>query len=251
MAQKFQNRAQSQDKRTQLLPETMLAGDPLPSGVPPAGTVVVTISRQFSSGGSELAHRVAHMSGLNYVDQQIIAEVAERLGVDVQNVARKDEQTGSMSGHILEALRASTPFNVNYRSLFDTTSTMAKASDLPYFYLTQKVILEMATQGNVVIVGRGSQFLLHNVPRTLHIYVFAPLPDRIESTMRRFHIDHDAASDLIERRDYEQASYLRRYYGADGQRPDLYHLLINMGLFSTEMAADLIHQALPIARDIA
>src|SRR5205085_12399976 len=87
-AQQVQQVQQTQEekvrKATQLLPETVLTQVPLPSGVPPEGRVVVTITRQFGSGGAEIAHMVAQESGLQYVDQGIIEEVARRLGVSAQ-----------------------------------------------------------------------------------------------------------------------------------------------------------------------
>ncbi len=256
MAQLFRRRSQQnlpQGKHpaeTQVLPETMWADEPMPSGIPPQGSVVVTIARQFGSGGSEIGYMLAQESELNYVDQAIIDEVARRLGVNVQQVARWDEQTAGVVGHILEAIQSSNPFTVNYSTLFGERRTPAQSRDLAYLCLTQKVVLEAATQGNAVIVGRGSQFLLHNAPRTLHIYVFAPLPYRISSVMQHFQLDHDQAEALIEQHDYEHDMYLRHYYGTDGHQPGLYHLLINTSLFSFEMAANLIKQALPLAKEI-
>ena len=256
MAQLFRRRSQQnlpQGKHpaeTQVLPETMWADEPMPSGIPPQGSVVVTISRQFGSCGSEIGYMLAQESGLNYVDHGIIDEVARRLGVNVQQVARWDEQTAGVVGHILEAIQSSSPFTVNYSALFGECRTPAQSRDLAYLHLTQKVVLEAATQGNAVIVGRGSQFLLHNAPRTLHIYVFAPLPYRITSVMQHFQLDHDQAEALIEQRDYEHDMYLRHYYGTDGHQPGLYHLLINTSLFSFEMAANLIKQALPLTKEI-
>jgi cytidylate kinase len=222
----------------------------MPSGIPPQGSVVVTIARQFGSGGSEIGHILAQESELNYVDQEIIDEVARRLGVKVQQAAHQDERTAGLVGHILEAMQSSNPFSVNYSTLFGENRVPAQSRDLAYLRLTQKVVLEMATQGNAVIVGRGSQFLLHNAPRTLHIYVFAPLPYRIANVMQRFQLDHAQAEALIERRDYEHDMYLRHNYGTDGHQPGLYHLLINTGLFSFELAANLIKQALPLAKEI-
>ncbi len=236
---------------TQLLPETLWVQEPMPSGVPPENTVVVTIARQFGSGGSDIAQLVAQEGGLSYVDSQIITEVATRLGVDTQYAQRQDEHTKGMVGHIVEAVRTSNPFTVNYHPLFDPAATRGQSRELAYLHLTQRVILELATQGNAVIVGRGSQFLLRNSPRTLHIYVFAPLPYRIEYVMRQFQLNHQLAARLIEERDYEQDSYLRRYYGNDGHQPGLYHLLINTSLFSFPLAADLIRQSLPVVKEIA
>lgn len=242
--------AKTQSNTTQILPETAWNSEPLPSGTPPEGSVIVTIARQFGSGGAEIGHLVAETSELQYVDYSIIEEVARRLGIDVQHAARQDEQTEGMAGHILDAVRTSNPFIVNYGSLFSQPSIPAQSKELAHLRLTQRVVLELATQGDAVIVGRGSQFLLRNTPRTLHIYIFAPLPYRIKNVMERFHLNHTQAERLIEQRDYEHDSYLRRYYGTDGHQPGLYHLLINTSLFSLELAADLIHQALPVVKEL-
>lgn len=235
---------------TQVLPETIWTDSTLPSGIPPRESVVVTISRQFGSGGTEIGRIVAQECGLNYIDQEIIAEVARRLGVDEQKVARQDEQTSGTVGHILKAIRSSNPFTLHYNTFFGSEMAPEESKELAYLYLTQKVILELATEGNAVIVGRGSQFLLHNLPRTLHIHIFAPLPYRIENVMKSFQLDHTRAEELIEQRDYEHDSYARRFYGSDWQQPSFYHLLINTSLFSFELAAGLIIQALPLAKEI-
>ena len=183
----FRGRGQPESREpgaTKLLPETTWnANEQLPSGNPPEGSVVVTIARQFGSGGAAIARMVSEASGLNYIDSQIISEVATRLNMDVQQATTQDERTSGMARHILAALQASNPFMANYSSLLGQATALTQAKELAYFQLTQRVILEQATQGNAVIVGRGSQFLLHNAPRTLHIYVFAPLAYRIKSIM--------------------------------------------------------------------
>ena len=240
----------TQPNTTQILPETAWNSEPLPSGTPPEGSIIVTIARQFGSGGAEIGHLVAETSKLQYVDYSIIEEVARRLGIDVQRAARQDEQTEGMAGHILDAIRTSNPFIVNYGSLFSQPSIPTQSKELAHLRLTQRVVLELATEGDAVIVGRGSQFLLRNAPRTLHIYIFAPLPYRIKNVMEHFHLNHTQAERLIEQRDYEHDSYLRRYYGTDGHQPGLYHLLINTSLFSLELAANLIHQALPVVKEL-
>lgn len=240
--------ARKEQASTQLLPETIWNNEPLPLGIPPESKVVVTISRQFGSGGAEIGRILANESGLLYVDQEILAEVARRLGVNVEQAARQDEQTVGAVGHILEALQSNSPFSVNYNTLFNPTAVPERSKEVAYLRLTQKVILELATRGDAVIIGRGAQFLLHGSPRTLHIYIFAPLDFRIDNIMKRYQIDREQAKQLIERRDYEHNSYLSHYYGASQHQPYLYHLLINTGLFTFELAANLIHQAIPIAK---
>lgn len=234
---------------TQQLPETTWNTESLPPGVPSEGKVVVTISRQFGSGGAEVGHIVARESGLLYVDHEIIGEVARRLGINEEQAARQDEQTVGAAGHILEALQSSSPFNVNYRALLNPAEAQAQAREVAYVRLTQRVILELATEGNAVIIGRGSQFLLHASPRTLHIYIFAPLDYRIEQVMQRYQLDRGKAKELVERRDYEHDAYLGHYYGASQHQLYLYHMLINTSLFTYELAAKLILQALPVVKE--
>src|SRR5689334_1676607 len=131
-----------QKAATRLLPETTWADEPIAAGIPPQDTVVVTISRQFGSRGSEIGQLVADRAGLSYVDQQLIAEVAQRLGVEVQSVAQRDEQTAGVIGYLLEAIQASNPLNTGYYTLRSSTSALAHANELTYLQLTQRVILE-------------------------------------------------------------------------------------------------------------
>jgi cytidylate kinase len=245
------NPRQKKEQRavTKVLPETTWNKEPLPQGIPPENKVVVTISRQFASGGAEVGHIVAQESGLLYVDQAIIAEVAKRLGINEEQATRQDEQAVGEVGHILDALRSSSPFNLHYNSLYKPGNLPTQAQEIAYLRLTQRVLLELATEGDVVIIGRGSQFLLRGAARTLHIYIFAPLDIRIEQVMNLYHVNHNSAKEMIERRDNEHNAYLGRYYGGDQHQPYLYHLLINTGLFSYELAADLIKQALPIIKE--
>ncbi len=256
MASLFQRRDQQkaepkrEPKQTQVLPETIWADESMPSGIPPQGSVVVTISRQFGSGGAEIGRIVARNCGLQYIDREIIDAVAARLGVNAQQVARQDEQAAGSVGRILDAMQSSSLFAMHYHTLLGSPLAPAQSGEQAYLHLTQKVILELATAGNVVIVGRGAQFLLRGSPRTLHIYVFASLPRRIENLMEHFQLDQLAAAELIERRDYEYDTYAHHCYGSDRHQPNLYHLLINTDLFPLELAASLIQQALPVGKEI-
>ena len=200
---------------------------------------------QFGSGGSEIGRIVAGETGLLYLDHEIIGEVARRLGINQEQAARQDEQTVGAVRHVLEALQ-SNGFSFNLGTLLNPSQPPAYSKELIYWGLTRRVILETATEGNAVIIGRGSQFLLHNAPRTLHIYIFAPLAQRIANVMEHRHLDEREAAELIEHRDYEHEAYLRRHYGSHQDRPELYHLLINTGLFPFDLAANLIRETIPL-----
>lgn len=237
---------------TRRLPETGEQDNTMPAGVPEGEKIVVTIARQCGSGGAEIGRLLAQRASLQYLDHEIIDEVARRSGVAVEQIEDQDEQTSGPLGYMLEALNTSTPFNLNYSKLLQRSapSVPTLTHEHAYFQLTQRVVLELASAGDAVIIGRGSQFLLRGLPRVLHVYIFAPLPRRIENVRQHFHLTRSQAIDFIQRRDSATENYLRHYYGSAGAQPELYHLLINTGLFSFETAADLIVQALPLAKEI-
>jgi cytidylate kinase len=256
--ERFRNREQrhtpaEQDMiTTRVLSELEDQSNPLPAGVPDGENIVVTIARQCGSGGSEIGRILARQGNLQYLDHEIIDEVGRRLGMTAAQVESQDEQTNGSLGYVLEALNTNSPFHLNYSKLLQRQipTTQVLTNEQAYFRLTQRVILEMASTGNAVIIGRGSQFLLRGLPRVLHVYVFAPLPRRIENVAQHFHLTRPQAIEFIEHRDDDTQNYLRHYYGSNGTKPESYHLLINTGLFSFETAADLIAQALPLAREI-
>ncbi len=244
--------AKQSTSTTRRLPETGEMESDAPAGVPEGEKIVVTIARQCGSGGSEVGRILARRANLHYLDHEIIDEVARRSGVAVEQIENQDEQTSGPLGYMLEALTSNALFNLNYSKVLQhqAVNLPTLTQEQAYFRLTQRVVLEMASAGNAVIIGRGAQFLLRGLPRVLHVYIFAPLARRIENIQELFQLTRAEAIEFIERRDGETENYLRHYYGSNGTQPELYHLLINTGLFSFETAADLIVQALPFAREI-
>ena len=239
-------RKHSQQQTTHILPETVLEDAALPDGIPAEGKITVTISSQFGSGGSEVGRIVANECGLVYLDHEIIAEVARRSGVNVEQAASQDERTLGMARHVLEALHTNSPFSININTLLNPKLPPTYTQELIYWQLTRKVIMELATAGNAVIIGRGSQFLLRSKPRTLHIFIFASRSQRIENVMLHQQVSHERATRMVERRDYEQEAYLNRYFGSSQDHTDLYHLLMDTKLFPIEQAAKMIKQTLPL-----
>lgn len=231
---------------THVLPETVVEGEILPDGIPPVGKMCVTIASQFGSGGSEVGRIVARESGLLYLDYEIITEVARRQGVKVEQAASQDERTLGMARHVLGALHTNSPFSINVNTLLNPKVPPSYAHELVYWQLTRRVIMELASAGNALIIGRGSQFLLHEKPRTLHVFIFAPRSQRIENVMLHQQVSRERATRMVERRDYEQEAYLNRYFGSSQDHPDLYHLLMDTKVFPIEQAAEMIKQALPL-----
>src|SRR5918912_2455819 len=155
---------------------------------------VVTVSRQFASGGGEVAQEVARRLGASFVDREIIDEVARRLGVPGEVVEEKDERGETLVGRLARSLRLSYPDLAMppeiTTALFSEYGTF---DDLPYAEVIDQVIREVARSGNAVIVGRGGAYILKDEPNTLHVHTYASFRHRVHAIMRRHGVDRAAA----------------------------------------------------------
>jgi cytidylate kinase len=102
---------------------------------------------------------------------------------------------------------------------------------------------DLASQGEVVILGRAGQVILRDDPRVLRVRVIAPARVRIERLAARYRISWKGAQEQIKASDRYRRNYLKRFYGVDWNDPDLYDLVINTERLSAAAAAELISQA--------
>src|SRR5438876_7203983 len=121
MISRRRGRGQPQEQKeqvaTQLLPETMWAGnEKIPSGTPPENSVVVTISRQFGSGGDAVGRLLAQQSNLQYIDRQFIDEISLQLNTEPAQPTKLSTPPSDLAGQIIEAVQVSNPFVANYSS---------------------------------------------------------------------------------------------------------------------------------------
>ncbi|HWP27977.1 MAG TPA: cytidylate kinase-like family protein [Chloroflexota bacterium] len=202
---------------------------------------VVTVSRQFASGGGEVAQEVARRLGATLVDREIIDEVARRLGVPDEVVLEKDERAESLVARLARSLRLSYP---DLAMPPDMTSAVftdyGGFDDLPYAEVTQQVIREVARSGNAVIVGRGGAFVLKDEPNTLHVHIQAPFARRVQNTMRLEGLDQAAAERLVQEMDRERARYIKTLFKADWEAMRHYHLVIDCERLGQTATVELI-----------
>jgi CMP/dCMP kinase len=199
----------------------------------------ITISRQYGSGGGEIAQRLAQRLQWQLVDHEIVVSVAQELGVSVEEAEAQDEYTESLTSRILSSLQAMQP------ALFAMTSPPA-VTDMPsYQEALCRVVRGSVATGHVVIVGRGAQVLLGQQRDVLHVRIVAPLEQRISYVMRREGIKHEeAARTRIQVKDQDRMRYLQTVHH---RRPDdavLYDITLNTAIFALDQVVDLICMAL-------
>ncbi len=220
---------------------------------------IVTLSRQMGAGGSEIAAGVATALGLRIIDREAIDRAAMEAGVP--EIALHElgyEGRRGLMQRILDALKTSpaipsimemqrreslTPLTRPPRGILTPTMPLLSAAMEDYVRMVDMVVLNMAKEGNVLIIGRGSQVVLREDPEALHIQVVAPLPRRVEKLMRIEGLRQSEATQRILSSDQARAEYLRRYYGVNWLDPQLYDLVVNTGRISIQTAVQLVVMA--------
>ena len=202
---------------------------------------VITISRQFASGGSNVAKLVAERLGWEVVDSELVGRVAEQAGLSPSEVAAREERVPSLIERIARALTVSSP------EVFVTTgeppvARFDRESDL--VRATEAVVAQaVREESRLVLVGRGSQAILAQHEDALHVFVVAPRETRIEAAVHRLGIDRDEAEEMLDQTDGGRRRYVKTYYDRDWEHAENYHLVVNTGVFSYQQAADFIVQA--------
>jgi CMP/dCMP kinase len=209
---------------------------------------VVTISRQYGSGGDEVAARVCEILGYRYFDKRLIMEVISQENLTPDALVDYHEDDYKMRSFLDRLLGWRSPKAVKPESRGQVT-TRERAEDVRaldehmLMWLVHAAMQRAYQQGDVVIMGRGGQAILHDKPGVLHVRIEAPLEFRIRHLADREGISLAAAKEAVTRHDNAAADYLKRFYGVNWSDPVLYHLTINGGRWDVEGAAQLIVSA--------
>jgi cytidylate kinase len=193
---------------------------------------VITIGRQLGAGGSTVGRMLASRLKADFLDSQLIDEVAHRLELPKEEVEAEDEQPGSLLSRLLLALGAAntepmippetsawTPPNAE--PAFDTRRAVLQ--------LTQQVIKEAARGDNVVIVGRGGAYILHDHPGALHVFLRADSATRVKTVMELEKKTEDDARKRLKQTDENWTAYIKQVYGHDRNLASHYDLVLDTG----------------------
>lgn len=215
---------------------------------------VITISRQFGSGGDEIARRVAELMGYQLFDKRLIERAAADVGLSEQEIIDFSEDNFRMKTFLERLFTRPQPLiSTRVWREFGTGEMVAEKSELDELAalsLVQKAVMSAYALGKIVIVGRGGQVILKDKPGVFHVRIEAPLELRIQKmkeTLRQarqeFHADialRREAQDLILERDAASENYIKRFYNVSWDDPFLYHVLFNTARLTTEQAARFI-----------
>ncbi len=214
---------------------------------------VITISRQYGSGGKEIARNICDILGYSYFDKSLMVEVASEVGgLDADHVVDFSEDTYKMHS-FLEKLFGRRRVKVETWKEDHSGERSLQIQSLDEeagVGLVRDTIHAAYERGNVVIVGRGGQAILREQPGVLHVRIIAPLGARALRLKERDKITMIESTNLATRKDQVAEAYLDKFFGIDWDDPLLYHLLINTGKCDLDTAARIIVDTLPQLRTI-
>lgn len=182
---------------------------------------VLTVNREFGSGGGYIAQRIAEQLGWKLLDRDIIDAIAYAAHVDAKVVKRYDEHVQSwfrrLNQQAMRGAALAAGIELADNAVFDAEEMVR---------ISQKVIEEAWTEGNIVIVGRGSQCVLQHKADVFHTFVYAPCKERLERLQERLEkgINTEQKMRAI---DAERAKYLQEYFGKNWLNPHLYDMMLS------------------------
>lgn len=217
---------------------------------------IITVAREYGSGGRDIAKIVADRLGYDCVDKELIAETAHAAGVSEDVVEQIDEVGESAIRRFLgELFTPSTVYSLSpeYPPLIwpyvpgddegtkDPTSLKNTFLDRDeYLQILQDTIRSLAGRQNVIIVGRGSQCILADRKDVFHTLFIAPFEYRVDVIMDEMNLSRDRAAELIKEKDRQRSLYLQHNYHRDRADPTLYHMIFNTSRTSWENMADIV-----------
>jgi len=200
--------------------------------------MIVTISRMYGSGGSDVAARVAKSLGWALLDNAVIDAVAERLGVSREEVSEHEERVPSLVERLASTLMMSAP--ELSMPVDEGAGALMVTAETRIVDVTRRVMEEAVQQGNAVLVGRGAQAMLADRPDALHVFCYAPKPALVNRVVEREGITPDAAARRVEETNKRREQYVRRYWHRSWLALENYHLCVNTDWLGIDGAASLI-----------
>jgi cytidylate kinase len=194
---------------------------------------VITLSRHFGAGGKTLGAMVAKKLEYVFLDDEIIKLVAEK----AQSSDWMDALEKESGGKLLPYISGLVPKGRMEMILDDKKGG---ADEIISVAVLQQLLLQIAEEGDAVIVGRGGQYLLRDHKDAFHVLLVADLEDRVQFMEERYNLSLKKALQVVNRQDKRRQNYYRLLGKVDYDQPDIYHLVLNMSRLSLEKACELL-----------
>jgi cytidylate kinase len=195
---------------------------------------LVTIEREYGSGGAEIARKVADRLGWKLWDRLLTEEIARVMDCPCGAVEEHEEKRNSMQYRLFKAFM---------RGSFEGTLNAPRMKMVDADCIRQaarRVVLSAAEQGNGVLVGRGSAYYLSDRPDAFHVFVYASFEEKVRRLQASGKTESEAL-DLAETVDRDRAEYIKKYFDVEWPARQYFHLMINTGLGDDIAVETILH----------
>lgn len=196
---------------------------------------VITVSRMYGSGGSEVAERIAAKLGWPLFDNAMVEAVAERSGLTRAEVSAQEERVPSLVERIASALSLGSP-----ETMPPVPAEPLETTEERIVGVTKRVIEEAVQTGPAVFVGRGAQCLLAEREDALHVFCFAPRAALVAYVMNKFKISRAEAEHTVHDMNRQREAYVKRHWHRAWLAQENYHLCLNTSWLGFDGAAELV-----------
>jgi cytidylate kinase len=181
---------------------------------------VLTIEREYGSGAADIAQKLADRLGWKLWDQLLTNEIARRLECASRHIEEHEERKDPLYYRLFKAfLRGSYEGSLNAPQM-----KMADAEGIRR--VTEQIVRAAGSEGNCVIVGRGSAYYLHDLPDAFHIFIYAPFEEKVRRLQRQGKSEEEAMQ-LAGTVDQDRAAFIKQYFGIEWPARHYFHLMIN------------------------
>jgi cytidylate kinase len=195
----------------------------------------ITISREYGSGGGEIAARLAKHLGWQLIDHEIVVRVASEMGTSIQEAEARDERADGILTRVFNNLQYIEP-----AFMAGAQPETLLSNEKTYLETVGRIVTAAAAQRNVVIVGRGSQVLLAQQRDVLHVRVIAPVEKRVTYVMQREGLDRAAAESRIQLKDRDRRKHLETAFYRKPSDAQLYDITLNTSFIDLDNAVEII-----------
>jgi cytidylate kinase len=191
---------------------------------------VFTVSRQFGAGGRTLGKMIADKLGYLFADSEIIQMIAEAANVSPNFVETVEMEAGTRIHKVINKMVA--------KGLVDRILKGERGYIDEQLYIDYLVVIiaQVAEEGNVVILGRGSQYILSDHPDAYHILLIDEFENRVKFIEERYNVSHKRAITLVNHEDKRRINLYHKLRKTDFDNPNLYHLVLNMSRIDLDTA---------------
>jgi CMP/dCMP kinase len=195
---------------------------------------ILTVSRLYGSGGSEVASIVAKTLGWSLLDNAVVDAVAARMGMSVAEVQAREERVPSLVERLTAAMA------MGSQEWVSPLAAAKRPTDEQMLEVTRHIIEEAIARGPIVVVGRGTQEMLAEREDTLHVFCYAPRKALIARTMQREGVSIEEATRLVDDTNKQRDQWVRLHWERDRRAHENYDLSVNTERLGIQGAADLV-----------